>query len=162
MAKRNWKKVQPNSLSHAQELCQEHALAKHNRSVANIADLMGLSNKWNLYKWLENGRMPAILIRPFENACGIDFITQYLAASDHKLLIDIPTGRKADEGQINDLQLSFNEAVSHLIKFYQDGGEINESIINLNAVMRQLAWHRENVSKSQAPELDLFNQDGDQ
>lgn len=159
MIRRNWKKVQPTSLRHAQELCLEHARLKLNRSVENVADLMGIPNKWNLYKWMENGRMPAILIRSFENACGIDFMTQYLAASCHKLMIEIPTGKKASDTEINELQVSFNEAVNHLIKFYNNGGNVDDTIENLTTAMRQLAWHRENAAKSQSPELALF--DGD-
>jgi len=162
MAKRNWKKAQPNSLRHAQELCLEHALAKHNRSVDNIADLMGIPNKWNLYKWLESGRMPAILIRPFEAACGIDFMTQYLAASCHKLMIDIPTGRKACPQKLNDVQGSFAEAMNHLICFYNHNGEADETLSALSRVMSDIAWHRENVKKSASPELALFNDGGDQ
>lgn len=162
MAQRNWKKVQPTSLSHAQELCLEHARVKLNRSSDNVADLMGIPNKWNLYKWLENGRMPAILIRPFEAACGIDFMTQYLAASCHKLMIDIPTGRKASAKKVNDVQGSFAEAMNHLINFYNHDGEADETLAALSRVMGDIAWHRENVKKSASPELSLFDEGGDE
>ena len=79
----------------------EFAREKHNRSVDRIADLMGLANKWVLYKWLESGRMPAILIRPFEAACGIDLVTRYIGHSANKMLIEIPTGRKVTSTDLN-------------------------------------------------------------
>lgn len=148
MARRNWKKIRANSLRHAMELCLEFARDKQNLSVDRIADLMGLSSKWTLYKWLENGRMPAVLIRPFEHACGVDYMTLYIAASSNRLVVDIPSGRKATNTEVNDLQGSFSEAMGLLIRFYQGESEAEETITSLNNVMGGIAWHRENVSKS--------------
>lgn len=157
MAPRSWKKIQPNSLRHAMELCLEHARVKRNLSVDRIADNMGLASKWTLYKWLENGRMPAILIRPFEHACGIEFMTQYLATSGHKLVIAIPAGRKANSTDVNELQGTFSEAMAHLIRFYQGKSEAEETLGSLTQIMSDIAWHRENVSKTLTPELALFD-----
>ncbi|MCU8084256.1 hypothetical protein [Shewanella sp. SM23] len=66
--RRNWEKVRANNLRHLMALCLEFAREKQNLSVDRVADLMGLPSKWTLYKWLENGRIPAVLIRPFEHA----------------------------------------------------------------------------------------------
>lgn len=155
MTKRNWKKVRPQSLRRAMELCLEHARERH-LSVDRVAELMGLSSKWALYKWLESGRMPAVLIRPFEHACGIDLVTQYLAYSAHKLLVDIPDGHRARDTEINDLQGSFHAAVGALIQFYQGNADASEALAEIHTVMSDLAFHRENVAKAQAPELALF------
>ncbi len=140
------------------ELCLEYAREKQNLSVDNVADLMGLPAKWTLYKWLESGRMPAILIRPFEHACGAEFMTQYLAGSAHKLVVDIPSGRKAKPAEVNELQGSFAEAVGLLIKFYEGGAQVDDTLAALEHVVGGLAWHRENVSKVEAPELGLFEE----
>ncbi|WP_135456793.1 hypothetical protein [Vibrio echinoideorum] len=158
MARRSWKNVHPNSLRHAMELCLEHARQKKNLSVDRVADLMGQSNKWNLYKWMENGRMPASLIRPFEYACGIELITQYLAASSHKLLIAIPAGRTCEAKDINELQSSFTQSVSLLIKFYSNRENPEETLASLTQVMRDVAYHHENVHRSLEPELILFEE----
>lgn len=158
MARRSWKKVHPNSLRHAMELCLEHAREKKNLSVDRVADLMGQSNKWSLYKWMENGRMPANLVRPFEHACGIGLVTQYLAASSHKLLIDIPSGRISDAKDINELQSSFTHAVGLLLSFYSDREDAEETLAALTQVMRDVAYHHENVNRSLEPELLLFEE----
>ena len=155
MAKRNWKRLQPTGFSHAMELSLEHGKAVHNRSVDRIADLMGLANKWVIYKWIESGRIPGILIRPFEHACGIDYLTRYLAHSDHKLVIDIPTGRKADHKHIHELQTALHDAVGLLMTFYRDQSDAEETIAAITGVMEDLAWHRGNVEKFSQPELDL-------
>lgn len=160
MAPRSWKKIQPNSLRHAMELCLEHARVKRNLSVDRVADNMGMASKWTLYKWLENGRMPTILIRPFEQTCGIEFVTQYLATSAHKLVIPIPTGRKAKDSDVNELQGTFSEAMGLLIRFYQGKSEADETMSALTQVMSDIAWHRENVSKTLSPELSLFDESG--
>jgi len=138
------------------ELCLEYARSKHNRSVDGVADLMGQSNKWSLYKWLENGRLPSILIHPFEHACGCTYVTQYLATSAHKLLIDIPSGQPADEAELLALHSDFNAAVDLLAGFYGGKAEAGETLSALTEVMSQIAGHRENVSKAMAPELGLF------
>ena len=59
MRRRNWKRVNPTSLRHAMELCLDYGREKRNLSVDRVADLMGMPSKYTLYKWLENGRMPA-------------------------------------------------------------------------------------------------------
>lgn len=159
MTRRNWKHIQPNSLRHAMELTLEFARERKNLNVDRVAELMGLPAKWTLYKWLENGRMPSILIRPFEHACGINFMTRYLAASDHKLIIDIPTGKSGSQEDLLTLQTACNEAVNLLAKFYRGAGDIDETLTALNDVMAQIAGHRGNVMKASAPELDLFGGD---
>ncbi|MDO5940617.1 hypothetical protein [Burkholderia cepacia] len=76
MSRRNWKRVRPMSLRHALELCKDYAKERHNLSVERIAERMGLADHWTLYKWFQSGRMPLNLVRPFESACGIDFVTR--------------------------------------------------------------------------------------
>ena len=156
MARRNWKRATATSLRHAMELCLEYAKGKKNLSVDNIADLMGLNNKWTLYKWMESGRMPSILIRPFEHACGCTYMTQYIASSAHKLLVDIPNGKPPKDTDLISLQTGFNEAVNLLAGFYQGKASADETLGALTSVMGQIAGHRVNVSKALAPELQLF------
>lgn len=155
MATRNWKKAVPTSLPHAIELCIEHAKDKQNFSVERIADLIGLANKYTLYKWIESGRLPAISIRALEHACGCDFISRYLAHSAGKLLLDIPTGRKADSEDIQRLQGSCVDAVRALIDFHKGERTADETRGLLTEAMESLAWHRENIAKSEAPEFDF-------
>lgn len=155
MAKRNWKRAQPTSLSQAMELCIEHAREQHNRSVDTIADLMGLPNKWNLYKWMENANLPARLIRPFEYACGCDFISRYLAISAGKLVVDIPTGKTAKPGDIHELQDILNAAMGNLIRFYSGRAQADETLAAIQSAMEGLALHRGNVAKHAHPELDF-------
>lgn len=155
MAKVNWNRVRPNSLSHAMELCIEYGRQKKNLSVDRIADRMGLANKWTLYKWMENGRMPAILIPTFEHACGVNYMTTYLATAAHKLLIDIPCGKRPTDMDIISLNANFNDAVSLLSRFYKGDAQIDQTINALTHSITEIAYHRENISKDQMPELDL-------
>ena len=156
MKRKYWKDHQTlTSMSRSIELCLEHARFKYNRSIDQVADRMGLANKWTLYKWMESGRLPAILIRPFEVACGVDYVSRYIGHSAHKLLVDIPTGRKATSRDINTLQTSFSDAVSLLLKFYDNQQEVEETLSALYLVMEQLALHQGEVTKFKQPELDL-------
>ncbi|WP_328184679.1 hypothetical protein [Marinobacter sp. OP 3.4] len=161
MRRRNWKRANPTSLRHAMELCLDYGREKRNLSVERVADLMGIPSKWTLYKYLENGRMPATLIRPFEHACGATFVTQYIGASAQKLLIDIPTGQAADQDDLLTLQTVLNDTVSLLAQFYKGNLESEEVMGGLTAAMGQLAGHRCNVEKAAAPELALFEGDAE-
>lgn len=161
MAKRNWKRVRPTSLRKALELCKDYAKDVHNLSVEQIAERMGLSDHWALYKWIASGRMPAVLIRPFEHACGCHFVTQWIASSAHKLLIDIPKGKPTSDADLNELQASITDAVGKLIRFYSGMAEADETVAGLTDVMASLAYHRQNVAMKAAPELDLFGEGSD-
>ena len=155
MASRNWKRVAATSLPNAMELCIEYARDRHNRSVEGIAALMGVANKYTLYKWVESGKLPAISIRPFEHACGIDFVTRYLAHSTGKLLIEIPIGRCPGPEDVLRVQGSCHAAVDVLIKFYKGELTSEQASSAVTVAMEDLAWHRSNAAKLHAPELDL-------
>lgn len=158
MSRRNWKRVRPTSLRQAMQLCLDHARERHNRSVERVADLMGQPSHWIIYKWIESGRLPAVLIRPFEHACGATFVTDYLATSAHKLLVDIPCGRPARDTDVLALQTQFNEAVNLLARFYRGEAEADATLAALTAAMGEIAGHRANVAQSLAPELALFEE----
>ncbi len=155
MTRPSWKRVSPCSLRQSMELSLEHARVKHNFSVDRVADLMGQSNKWTLYKWLENGRLPAVLIRPFESSCGIDLVTRYLGHSANKMLIDIPTGRKASGRELNELLASFSHASGLLVAFYESNSSPAETESALTALLEDLAWHRANVKQTMQPSFEL-------
>lgn len=158
MGRRNWKRVQPQSLRHAMELCLEYGKEKKNLSVDRVADLMGIPSKWAIYKYLESGKMPANLIRPFEHATGATFVTQYIGASAQKLLIDIPSGKPSDDQSLLDLHHSLNDCVHLLTRFYRGEVEAPEVLNGITEAMQELAGHRENVRKHAEPELDLFGE----
>lgn len=155
MLKRNWKRVQPTGLRNALELCKDHAREMRHRSVERIAEEMGLTDHWALYKWLQSGRMPVNLVRPYETSCGIDFVTRWLACSEGRLLISIPTGRHADPIEMAALQGVMHEAVGKLLAFYSGKADAEETLGAIQQAMEGLAWHRGNVQKHAQPELEL-------
>ncbi|RKT44513.1 hypothetical protein BDD21_1898 [Thiocapsa rosea] len=137
------------------ELCLGHARERRNMSVDRVADAMGLASRFTLYKWLESGRMPAVLIHPFELACGATFVTSYLAASAHKLLIDMPTGRAVDGDDIAGLHGSFASAVEALAGFYGGRSDAPATLGRLLELMQTVAWHHGNVERHSQPQLDF-------
>ncbi len=155
MAANKWKKKQARSLRHAMELCLEHARVTKNLSVDKIAGLMGLSSRYTLYKWLENSRMPIILVRNFEFTCGAEYMTSYLCHSAFKLMIDMPAGKRVSDTDINSLQSTFAESMGVLIDFYAGNVDADETKAVLAEIMEKLAWHRVNVEKSQQPEFEF-------
>ena len=155
----NWKRkqAQVGNLLSAIELCVEFARVKSNQSVERIAELMGIPSHWTLYKWMESGKLPANLIAPFEHACGCSFVSEFLATrSGNKIVISIPQGKKATVEDVNTLQRNFTEAVSALMKFYDNAENETETIAHINTVIADLAAHKINVMMDSAPELGLF------
>jgi len=153
---RNWNRVTPTSVSHAMELCIEYAKERDPKfSIDRLAEALGQNNKSVVYKWLSNGRLPGILIPIWELFCGIDLITRYFNQSRGKMTITIPSGRKASAREINELQISLNDAVGLLIKHYGGNADTDETIAALINGMESLAWHKANIEKVDQPEFDF-------
>lgn len=155
MSPRNWKKVQPTSLRHALELSKDYAREVKRRSVERIAELMGEESHWTVYGWLRDGSIPGKKIPAFQHACGCDFVTRWLAHSEGKLLIDIPTGRQVHAEDVQQLQGTLNSAVGALLGFAAGKLDADQVGNELNTAIEALAWHRENVSKYAQPELEF-------
>ena len=155
MTRRNWKALQPASLREAMELCKDHARERLNKSVERIADDMGLADHWVLYKYLQKGSMPANLIRPYELACGIDYVTRWLAGSGGRLLVQIATGRKLVHADIVELHEHFATALKLLTDYYAKPGDPSAALAALTTHMEHVAWHRQNVAQHINPQLDL-------
>ncbi|KUJ73898.1 hypothetical protein AVO42_00305 [Thiomicrospira sp. XS5] len=150
----NWKKARASSLQEAFWLVKEYGKTKRNLSVARIAELMGMEDESLLYKWMK-GSMPVQKLHSFEYVCGANYVSIYLASSDNKLLIDIPTGKALKEVSVMEMQGAFNDAMGLLIKFASGEAEADETVAALTRSMGDLAYHRENVQKAEAPELDF-------
>ena len=152
MSKTNWRNVRPTSIQDAFQWCIRHAKHKHNRSVEGIADLMGV-NHWTLYKWVGEGDMPAKLIRNFEMACGIDYVSRWTVESAGKMVLEVPRGKKCGAGEIHHLQADCNTAIGLLITFYSAQQGLEETLGSLQMLLEQTAWHKGNVEKYRQPEL---------
>ena len=156
MTRRNWKRVSPASLVDALRLCKEFAQERANLSVERIADRMGVTHD-SLYKWLATGRLHAILIPPYEHACGCHFASVWLATSAGKLVIDMPTGRTATQADMVQLNSGFASALQLLTNFYarpQDA-DTAATLAALRDHLTQVSYHHHNVSQHATPELDF-------
>ena len=153
MSRKNWKR--PRSLRHGIEMCLSNAKEKHNRSVEGVAEIMGLESHWALYKWQENGRMPAVLIPAFEAACGCDYVSNWLATRGGKLIIPMPSGRNMKPTDINALQAALHNTVGALMEFYEGKQKLSETLEAINQGLESLAWHKGNVEQHSQPQLEL-------
>lgn len=155
MSRRNWNRIQPSSLRQALELCKDHARERLNLSVELIADRMGVPDHWTVYKWIQTGRIPANMIRPYEIACGIDFVTRWVAASAGRLLIEVPTGRAVTATDLHSLQELLNTAVGQLLQFHSGKADATAALAAIQQGMEGLAWHKGNVEKHLQPEFEF-------
>ena len=156
MIRAPWKRQRANSLVHALRLCKESAQVKRHLSVERIADRMGATHD-SLYKWLATGRMPAILIPAFELACGCHYVSEWLAASADRLVVDMPTGRKAEGTDLLDMNSSCAAALQLLTTFYAapQAADPEATLAALRLHLEQVAYHHHNVAQYATPELEF-------
>lgn len=153
--RRNWNALQPSSLRQALELCKEYARERRNLSVERIAEKMGVTDHWTIYKWVQSGRIPANMIQPYESVCGIEYVTRWLAASGGKLLVDIPTGRNLVNADVIELHSGFSAALDLLTQFYVGKADVGQTSEALTNHLQQVAFHHANVQKHGAPEFNF-------
>ena len=152
-----WKRYQPTSCRDALHQCKAYAQEARNLSVERIADQMGLPDHWALYKWIESGRFPFVLIPAYESACGINLPSRWLAATQRRLLVDMPVGRAATEDDLVQLGTGFQQAVQLLSDFYKSNGAADPAPVldALRSHLESVAHHHFNVSGFSEPELDF-------
>ncbi|QEW05629.1 hypothetical protein [Nitrincola iocasae] len=155
MAKRRWKHYQPSTLRDALKGCKDYARERHNLSSEQIAERMGLVDHWVLYKWIQTGRMPIPLLPVYEQVCGINLVSRWIAATAGKLLIDIPSGRSADAKDIQELQLQLHHVTGMLMAFYNGESNAEETLGGIQSALQSLAWHRGNVKQHAQPQLEF-------
>lgn len=156
MTRRVWKHARATSLVHALRLCKEYGQEVRRLSVERIADLMGVTHD-SLYKWLATGRMPAMLIPPYEQACGCHYVSDWLAAAAGRLVVPMPTGRKASSADLVATNTGWAESFQLLTAFYADpaAADTERTLGALRTHLEQVAYHHHNVARSGAPELEF-------
>ncbi len=152
-----WKRYQPTSCRDALEKCKEHAREARNLSVERIAADMGLADHWALYKWIESGRFPLILVPAYQAVCGINLVTRWQAAHERRLLVDMPIGKAAGADDLVQLGTGFQQAVQLLSDFYKSNGGTDPGPVleALRSHLESVAHHHFNVSGFSEPELDF-------
>lgn len=152
-----WRRYQPTSCRDALHQCKAYAQEARNLSVERIADQMGLPDHWALYKWIESGRFPFVLIPAYESACGINLPSRWLAATQRRLLVDMPVGRAATENDLVQLGTGFQQAVQLLSDFYKSSGATDPAPVldALRSHLESVAHHHLNVAGFSQPELDF-------
>lgn len=154
MSKTYWKRIVPHSLVKALNLTKEHGKEVKQLSVERIADRLAISDSC-LYKWLGDSAMPVNRVIAFEQACGINFVTQYLAHSQGYLLVPAPTGRKAQHRDLSELQLFMTEVMALIIKANDGQTSADSAIDSIKTLMEDLAFHQKNVAKQDLPQNEL-------
>ncbi|BEU96591.1 hypothetical protein ACDW_22960 [Acidovorax sp. DW039] len=141
---------------HALRLCKEEAQSKRHLSVERIADRMGVTHD-SLYKWLATGRMPGILLPAYELACGCHYASEWLAASSGRLVVPMPTGRKAEGSELLDMNSSCAAALQLLTTFYAtpQKADAEATLAALRQHLEQVAFHHHNVAQYATPELEF-------
>lgn len=130
--------------------CLDHAKRVLYRDVASLAELMSLDNKWVLFKWAETGRIPAIAIPAFEEACGSNALSKCLAEAAGGLTIPAPTGRLARVTTSAETHLLAASAIAKAVSAEIDHSKTDEAIRAINGAIEALAWLRHQLAEKEA------------
>jgi len=144
----------PGSLRAAFEADKAHALKHKRLSIERLAELQATTPA-TLYKWLEQESMPAKALIAWQHLTGANNVVRYLAACEGAVVISVPCGRSVKAEDVHVLQATLNGAVGALLGYMSGETDRETTIGKLGAALEGLAWHRENVKKSDQPELDL-------
>jgi len=158
ITKAAWRKRTPRSVYEAAEWVGEYGRQHKQMSRERLCDHFG-NELSTTGKWISQANMPLKKIINFEQLCGINFVTQYLAQAQGYLLVKVPSGRKAEHTELAELQIFMTEVSALLIKTYDGRANDEETINALKKLMQDLAFHERNVSVVNQPqhELSLVN-----
>jgi len=143
------------SLRAAFEQDKRTALNKHRRGMERIAELMNNMRPGTLYDWIEDLRMPVGLLPAWEHATGGSAVMRYLVSRGDRVMIDIPRGKPQVATDVQGLQGVTHEAIGALIAFGNGEKTADDTMAALLHAMTAMAWHRENVKKTDQPELEF-------
>jgi hypothetical protein len=122
--------------------------------VERLADLLILSPA-NLYKRMEEGTMPANQLAAWFHATGGKAVIRHLAVQAGGLFIPLPTGRATAPLDVAALQSVLNQSIGALLAFMQGTATQQDAVAALTRGLEALALEREQVKKSDQPELDF-------
>jgi hypothetical protein len=143
----------PASLRAAFEADKTLALRKH-LGVERLAELMSTTPA-TLYKWIEQESMPVKALLSWQHLTGGSNVVRFLASRAASVVIAIPHGRPTTADDVHALQSTLHGATGALLSFMSGDIDRDTTLGHLGTGLESLAWHRENVKKSDQPELDL-------
>lgn len=153
MTRRVWNRV-PSSLVGAFEQDKTHGIRTRQMSVERHAELQAVSPS-RLYKWMEDGDLPANRLAGWFHNTGGKAVIRYLCAQAGGLFVPMPTGRRPTAEETAELQHVLADAGAALLRFYAGRADQAETLGTVQQVLELLAWHRNTVEKTEQPELEL-------
>lgn len=134
------------SVRDAIESCLAYARRTRKADVGEIAGVMGLKNKWVLYKWVESGRLPANQIPSFEAACGCADLSEALGLAAGVLTFPTHADGQTRLSTTADAHLVVARGLSAAIAAERHGKYESESALALDQAIDALRWLRDRVS----------------
>lgn len=142
------------SLNQAIRQLKQLGREKNNLSVERMADHLGESPDL-LQKWCGTARLPINKVIGLESLCGHPFITEYLAHAQGYLLVRVPTGRKAEISDLNQLNVFTHQVLASIAECYAGASEPDETACQILQLMQEMAYQHHNVKKLEQPELSF-------
>lgn len=144
----------PTSLVSAIEQDKVSGIRIRQMSVERHAELQAVSTS-RLYKWMEDGDLPANRLAGWFHNTGGKAVIRYLCAQAGGLFVPMPTGRRPTAEEIAELQHVLADTGAALLRFYAGRADQAETLGAVQQALELLAWHRGSVEKTDQPELEL-------
>lgn len=144
----------PTSLKSAFEQDKDHGIRVRRLSVERHAELQAKSASL-LYKWMEEGDFPSNRLASWFHNTGGKAVIRYLCAQAGGLFVPVPTGRHPSPVEMAELQKLLAETTGAHLRFYAGQADADATLGQVQQSLEALAWHRGNVERHAAPELNF-------
>jgi hypothetical protein len=130
--------TQPDLIA-AVNACLTHAKSDLFRSIADVASAMPTNPKLDtVYKWLQTGRLPLAEIPAFEQACGANHVSEYLASCGGYLLIKAPVAQGLPQVEFARVQWQVAKAILATATAAVDAGQTPDAVSALTVAINSL------------------------
>lgn len=131
----------------AVDACLAHAKSDLFRSIADVASAMSTNPKHDtVYKWLQTGRLPLAEIPAFEQACGANHVSEYLAACGGYLLIKAPVAQGLPQLEFARVQCQVAKAILATSTALVDAAQAPDAVNALTVAINSLVAVRHQLT----------------
>lgn len=128
--------------------CAQYAKTFRYLSREGVAEKMGFTGgaRWVVYKWVDEGKVPARHIPAFERACGTNLLTSCLVRVAGQIAVPMLPPESAPPLDLARTQVVLAEAMATVTSALYDGDRRGQAVTAINSAIEALAGLRHKLA----------------